>query len=97
MLTQQQQQQQQQNPTQVEQGQQNVPSGLTIGVSPAAAVVMPIQTPSELIKTQEQKTKQQQKQQQQQQPSTKVYKCSLCTFQSKVLDHVQYVHYFILF
>ncbi|KAL4083479.1 hypothetical protein QTP88_028795 [Uroleucon formosanum] len=55
---------------QVEQVRQcKVPSGLTVGVSPAvttAAVVMPVKTPSKLLKTQQ--LQQQQQPQQQEQP-----------------------------
>eukprot|EP00102_Acyrthosiphon_pisum_P026227 XP_016663437.1 PREDICTED: origin recognition complex subunit 1-like [Acyrthosiphon pisum] len=82
---------------QVEQGQRNVSSGMTIGVSPTeptAALVMPVLTPSKFLKTQQ---KPQQKQQQQQPPTQqesankmKTYKCSFCLFQSKKLEHVRF-------
>ncbi|XP_060857364.1 probable inactive protein kinase DDB_G0270444 [Metopolophium dirhodum] len=89
---------------QLEQGQRKVSSGLTIGVSSTvttAALVMPVQTPLKLLKTQQQPQQQQQQQpqqQQQQQPPTqqentnkmKVYKCGFCTFQSKDLGHVRF-------
>jgi len=85
----------------LEQGQLKVSSGPTVGIFPTvttAAVITPVQTPLKLLKTQQQP----QQQQQQQQPPTqqekmKVYKCGFCTFQSKDLGHVRYVHYLILF
>ncbi|KAL4083530.1 hypothetical protein QTP88_028846 [Uroleucon formosanum] len=95
---------------QVEQVRQcKVPSGLTVGVSPAvttAAVVMPVKTPSKLLKTQQLQQQQQPQQQeqppqqeqpQQQQPTQqeianriKLYKCGFCMFQSKNLGHVRF-------
>jgi len=97
---------------QLEKDDLKVPSGLTVGVSPTvttAAVVTTVQTSLKLLKTQQQQKQQQQQQQRQpqhqqqsptQQESThkmKTYKCGFCTFQSKELGHVRYVHYIILF
>ncbi|XP_060857282.1 myb-like protein AA [Metopolophium dirhodum] len=91
---------------QQEKDDHKVPSGLTVGVFPTvttAAVVTPVHTPFKLLKTQQQQQQQQQRYQPQQQhhqqqsptqqDSTnkmKIYKCSVCTFQSKELSHVRF-------
>jgi len=67
-----------------------------------AAVVTPVQTPLKLLNSHQQPEQQQKQQpppptQQERANKIKIHKCGFCTFQSKELGNVRYVHYSILF
>jgi len=67
------------------------------------AAASSVQTPLKMLKTPQQQQQHQPQHHQQQSPQQdgankmKIYKCGFCTFQSKELGHVRYVHYLILF
>lgn len=65
----------------LEAGQRKVPSGLTVRDNSVNARDNPVNTSLKMMKTPQDNAS-----------KMKIYKCGFCTFQSKELGHVRFVH-----